>query len=248
VIWYRRVAQTYQSQWPNSLSLSSLEKDENLLKTIGYFWSDALNCFIFCHGPMTPTHMDVVMITSLYISEVPFQLSSKTDSTSWGAYMSQHAKTKGLVFEKEHTTFLNVWLEHFMFCGPSLASTKNYISLAHRLTRGNPVSRGKLFLGEVYRFLHLTTSSLLSGKKLRTDGPWSFIQLWAHLHFQQCIPNFLVLVNNSFPDGSGRQIRCTSYGQALYSLPGCRLNPRDATSWFKTFFSGSGQPSLVSLI
>jgi hypothetical protein len=57
---------------------------------------------------------------------------------------------KGPVSEKEHMTFLNLWLEHFMFCGPSLALTKNYISLAHRLAGGNPVSFGKLFLGEVY--------------------------------------------------------------------------------------------------
>ncbi|KAK1632885.1 hypothetical protein QYE76_007200 [Lolium multiflorum] len=42
-------------------------KNENILKTIGYFWSDALNCFIFGHGPMTPTLLDVAMITGLDI-------------------------------------------------------------------------------------------------------------------------------------------------------------------------------------
>ena len=50
-----------------SLSLSLLDKDENLLKTIGYFWSDALNCFLFGHGPMTITLLDVTMITGLDI-------------------------------------------------------------------------------------------------------------------------------------------------------------------------------------
>jgi hypothetical protein len=49
------------------------------------------------------------------------------------------------------------------------------------------------------------------------------------LYFQLRVPNFLVLVSNSFPDKSARQIRCTSYGQALYSLPGSRLNPKDAS-------------------
>jgi hypothetical protein len=73
-----------------SLSLSPLEKNENLLKTIGYFWSDALNCFLFGHGPMTPTLMDVVMIIGLDIAlpspsayrlpEVPFKLSFKIDA------------------------------------------------------------------------------------------------------------------------------------------------------------------------
>jgi hypothetical protein len=67
--------------------LSPLDKNENLLKTIGYFWSDALNCFLFGHSPMTPTLMDVVMIIGLGIAspsssaynlpEDPFRLSSK---------------------------------------------------------------------------------------------------------------------------------------------------------------------------
>jgi hypothetical protein len=131
---------------------------------------------------MIPTLMDVVMITGLDIEsaspfafnmpKVPFKLSSKIDSTSWGAYMFQHSKTKAPVTEKEHTPFLNLWLEHFIFCGPSLAPTKNYISLAHRLARGNPIGLGKHFLGEVYQFLYLTISNLLCGKKLRTGGPW----------------------------------------------------------------------------
>jgi hypothetical protein len=99
VSWYSRVAKTYQSQWEAtgiadalSLSLSPLEKHENLLKTIGYFWSDALNCFMFGHGPMTPTLLDVVMITGLDVTspspsafklpKVPYKLSSKTDCTN----------------------------------------------------------------------------------------------------------------------------------------------------------------------
>jgi hypothetical protein len=85
-------------------------------------------------------------------------------------------------------TFLILWLEHFIFCGPFLAPTKNYISLAHRLAGDNRVDLGKLFLGEVYRFLHLTISNLLSGKKLKTGGPWWFIQMWAHCIFNYVSP------------------------------------------------------------
>jgi hypothetical protein len=82
---------------------------------------------------MTPTLLDVVMITGLDISsscpsafrlpEVPFKLSSKIECTNWGANLNQHIKTKGPVTEKEHTAFLNLWLEHFLFCGLSLAPT-----------------------------------------------------------------------------------------------------------------------------
>jgi hypothetical protein len=172
VTWYNRVANTYHPTWKSigiadalSLSLSPLEKGENLLKTIGYFWSDALNCFLFGHSPMTPTLLDMTMITGLDVasscpsayrlSEVPFKLSSKEECTNWGAYLNQHQKTKGTVIEKEHTAFLNLWLEHFLFCGPSLAPTKNYLPLAYELAKGHTVGLGKLFLGEVYRYLHL---------------------------------------------------------------------------------------------
>jgi hypothetical protein len=87
------------------------------------------------------------------------------------------------VTEKEHMTFLNFRLECFIFCGPSLAPTKNYLSLAYELANGANVGFGKLFIREVYRYLHLMSSSLLSQKKLKTGGPWWFIQLWAHLYF-----------------------------------------------------------------
>jgi hypothetical protein len=60
VAWYNRVARVHQSTWETigiadalSLPLSPLDKNENLLKTIGYFWSDALNCFLFGQSPMS---------------------------------------------------------------------------------------------------------------------------------------------------------------------------------------------------
>jgi hypothetical protein len=247
------MARVHQSTWETieiadalSLSLSTLDKNENLLKTISYFWSDALNYFLFGHSPMTPTLMDVVMITGLDIASpspsayslpgVPFRLSSKLECTNLGAYLNQHVKTKGPVTEREHTAFLNSWLEHFIFCGPSLAPTKNYLSLAYELAKDATVGLGKLFLREVYRYLHLMSSSLLSQKNIKTGSPWWFIQLWAHLYFHSYILNFLVLADNSFPDQTGRRIRCTSYGQALYSLLGSKLNIKDALAWFKVFY------------
>lgn len=140
------------------------------------------------------------------------------------------------------TNQIKKWGVRIRWITPFLKPNTLYISLAHRLAGGNPVSLGKLFLGEVYWFLHLTTSNLLSGKKPRIGGPWWFIQLWAHLNFQRCIPNLWVLVDNSFPDEFGRQIRSTSYGQGLYSLPGSRLHPKDVTIWFKIFFQGLDNP------
>ncbi|KAJ1257294.1 hypothetical protein BS78_K109200 [Paspalum vaginatum] len=55
-----------------------MEKDDNLLRSIGYFWLDSLNCFLFGAGPMTPTLMDVVMILGLDVHSScpsPFSLT-----------------------------------------------------------------------------------------------------------------------------------------------------------------------------
>jgi hypothetical protein len=144
--------------------------------------------------------------------------------------------------EREHMTFLNFLLKHFIFCGPSLSPTKNYLSLAYELAKGITVGLGKLFLREVYSYLHLTSLSLLSQKKLKTGGPWWFIQLWAYLYFQNHISNFPVLADNSFPDQTRKRSRCTNYGQALYGLPGSKLNLKDASGWFKVFYQGLDNP------
>src|SRR3954463_12744642 len=136
---------------------------------------------MFGRGPMTPTLLDVVMITGLdftspcpsafRLPRVPFKLSSKTECTNWGTYLKHHRKNQGPVTEKEHTAFLNFWLEHFIFCGPSLAPTKNYLSLAYELAKGAQLGIGKLFLGEVYRYLQLMSVKLFSQKAVKAGGP-----------------------------------------------------------------------------
>jgi hypothetical protein len=50
------------------------------------------------------------------------------------------------------------------------------------------------------------------------------------------------LADNSFPDQSGRRIRCTSFSQNLYSLPGSKLNPSQGSSWFRIFYRGLNNP------
>ncbi|KAK1683290.1 hypothetical protein QYE76_044138 [Lolium multiflorum] len=56
------------------------------------------------------------------------------------------------------------------------------------------------------------------------------------------ILEFPPLATCTFPDADGREIRCTSYGQALYGLPGSRLIPKEAAGWFQIFFQGLSNP------
>ena len=54
-------------------------RNELMLISASYFWPNAVNAFMFNHGPMTPTLMDVVMLTGLNIdaSDRPFRLLEK---------------------------------------------------------------------------------------------------------------------------------------------------------------------------
>jgi hypothetical protein len=62
------------------------------------------------------------------------------------------------------------------------------------------------------------------------------------LIFSESYPKLPVLADNFFPDQTGKRIRCTSYGQALYSLPSSKLNLKDALGWFKVFYRGLDNP------
>ena len=70
--WFRRVFEEKGGDWELydlnqylTLSLSGMERNNSLLIDASYFWSNALNAFIFGHGPMTITLADVYMLIGL---------------------------------------------------------------------------------------------------------------------------------------------------------------------------------------
>ena len=70
--WFRRVSEKKAEDWELydldqclTLSLYGMERNDSLLISASYFWSNTLNAFIFCHGPMTITLADVYMLTGL---------------------------------------------------------------------------------------------------------------------------------------------------------------------------------------
>lgn len=72
--WYRRMAASMRVQWDEldigqciDLSLSDMNRNEPLVISASHFWFDALNAFLFSHGSMTSTLMDVFMLTGLNI-------------------------------------------------------------------------------------------------------------------------------------------------------------------------------------
>ena len=91
-------------------------RNEPMLISASFFWSDAINAFLFGHSPMTPTLLDVMMLTGLNItsSDQSFNFldnaSFKIETRSiggWKVYITTNMKT-GSVLVREHTAFLNM--------------------------------------------------------------------------------------------------------------------------------------------
>ena len=143
------------------LSIADMHRNESLLIAASYFWSDTLNAFVFGHGPTSPTLADVVMLTGLDVSSADSthffdtKPSAKVETRSiggWSGYIQKYKRT-GLVNKKEQTSFLNMWLDKFEFCGRSAGPTSVYLATVERLANGGRFPLGRYLLGAAYRLL-----------------------------------------------------------------------------------------------
>jgi hypothetical protein len=171
-----------------------MERNESMLIAASYFWSDTFNAFIFGHGPASPTLADVAMLTGLDITTADDgQLFSrkaehKVESRNiggWSRYIQKYQQTES-VGQREHATFLNMWLDKFIFFGRSVGPTSVYLSAVERLADGNRFPLGRYLLGSIYHLLHLVAEKLLLGESISNlGGPWWFINMWLNVHMHK---------------------------------------------------------------
>jgi hypothetical protein len=127
---------------------------------------------------MTPTLADVLMLIGLNISATDSACSLLTKPSNrletknigrWKGYIDCHART-GLINDREHTTFLNMWLEKFIFCGKTISPTTNLQFIAEYLATGHLIHLGKHLLGSVYSLLHQVSVKLSAGQPIVNLG------------------------------------------------------------------------------
>lgn len=155
---------------------------------------------------MTPTLLDVAVITGLDItsSANPVSLNTKPNfefrTRSIGGWLGFVAKNMGTgpVSPKEHTTFLLMWLEKFLFCGPSCGPTTNWQHLAENLVEKKQFPLGKYLLGYLYQTLSTASAKIASGLQIGTGGPWWLLQIWLNLHTMKVVDR-LPLSDAEFP-------------------------------------------------
>ena len=155
-----------------------MERNEPLVMAASYFWSDALNAFLFRYGPTTPTLADVVMLTGLDISspDTPIHYLVKPTHRletkgigGWKGYIKNNMKT-GTISEREYAAFLMMWLEKHLFCGRAVGPSSNTQALAEALSRGASAPLGKHLLGSAYHMLHQIGVKLSKGEPIGNPG------------------------------------------------------------------------------
>jgi hypothetical protein len=182
--WYKRVSASKQVHWDElgigqtlALTIANSAKDEPLLVSASYFWSNTLNAFLFNQGPMTPTLIDITMITGLDVTSPINPMSLNTKNTfefktksigGWSGYIGAYMG-KGSVSSREYVAFLLMWLEKFLFYRSSCGPTTNWQFLAEALETKKQIPLGKILLGYLYQMLG-NASAKISAQSLAQVG------------------------------------------------------------------------------
>nr|BAD29048.1 aminotransferase-like protein [Oryza sativa Japonica Group] len=259
--WYKRMLVSKSTHWDEigisqalALTATNMARDEPMMSAATYFWSTTMNAFLFSQGPMTPTLLDIVMITGLDItssanlSSLNTQLTHEFKTRSidgWGGYVAKNMGT-GPVTPREHTAFLMMWLEKFLFCGPSYGPTANWQRVAENLVEKKHFPLGKYLLGYLYLTLNTAVDKMASGKTIGTGGPWWLLQTWLNLHTRK-VANRPALADVEFPrfkpiirdDGeTSTTRRCMSFGEAASVSTVCKLSAEPFRERFNNFYDG----------
>nr|BAD54657.1 aminotransferase-like protein [Oryza sativa Japonica Group] len=187
--WFKRISAVKRVHWDEigigqalDLTIANSAKDEPLMAAASYFWSNTINAFLFNQGPMTPTLIDIIMITGLDVTSsanpmrlnIKNQYDFKTKSIGgWSGYVATYMG-QGSVTPREHVAFLMMWLEKFLFCGSSCGPTTNWQFIAEALEAKKQFPLGKILLGYLYQMLNNASAKLAVGSIVGVGGPWSY--------------------------------------------------------------------------
>jgi len=260
--WFLRVSNSNEVQWGERkldqrirLSIVDMERNESLLIAASYFWLDTLNAFLFGHGPASPTLADVLMLTGLEIATAddshlfdskPERRVETCNIGGWSGYIQKYQKT-GPVGQREHATFLNMWLDKFVFCGRSVGLTSVYLSATEKLADGGRFPLGRYLLGSVYHLLHQVAKKLLLGQPIgNLGGPWWFINMWLNVHMHKRLQFDLFAQRFHRDITEGHELNDEelatrpplNYGEAAIVLPSTGGNEDKVSRFFQTLYDG----------
>ncbi|CAI9117355.1 OLC1v1018732C1 [Oldenlandia corymbosa var. corymbosa] len=138
-----------------------LGKSRDLVEAVQGFWSGSSNVFCFLWGPMTPTLLDVCVITSLpAVADVAVDGNVTNDDAiaavagqprSYGPFINEN---KGHTSRLHHIRFLAMWLNMYVFPGKLFQMTMDWYHVTGRLASGVQINLAEAILAMLYHCLH----------------------------------------------------------------------------------------------
>jgi len=65
------------------------------------------------------------------------------------------------VSDREHTAFLNMCLDIYVFCGQACSPTSNYLTFAEKIPGNSEIPLGKIVLGALFNLLNRVSQHLM---------------------------------------------------------------------------------------
>lgn len=98
------------------------------------------------------------------------------------SFIIENHKT-GSVSSEEHTTYLMMWLEHFVFCCVSCGPTFIFQFIVVKLANDVRMPLGKYLLDATYDLLHLASIKSFKFEAIgNLGGPWWFMLAWLNIY------------------------------------------------------------------
>ncbi|CAI9101975.1 OLC1v1000153C1 [Oldenlandia corymbosa var. corymbosa] len=174
VQWYQELEPEYGDTWRMAgiydllqFCTIGLGESWDLVEAVLVFWSDTSNVFCFPWGLMTPTLLDVCVITSLSVIATVAMDGDVTDDDaaaaaaaaagqprSYGPFINEN---KGKLSRLHYIRFLALWLNRYVFPGKSFQMTMNWYHVAGRLAAGEQMNLVQAALAMLYHCLHKAT-------------------------------------------------------------------------------------------
>jgi hypothetical protein len=200
--WLNRVERDYGDFWKRhgifdliQFTRSGPRYNPEMLIAVMHFFEKSTNTFQFKCGMLTPTLMDVAVITGLRPNGETFDPTKTSNNielvykeNTFTKFIAENMGIEGEVSDEEHVAFLTLWLSHYVFCSKSLQVAKMFIPMAIQIPEGQDFSLGRLLLAVLYEAIGNARDDIKASKDgtpFLISGPMWLLQLWLNATFEQ---------------------------------------------------------------
>ncbi|CAI9108278.1 OLC1v1007847C1 [Oldenlandia corymbosa var. corymbosa] len=172
-------------------STIGLGESRDLVEAVLGFWSGSNNVLCFPWGLMTPTLLDVCIITGLpavayvvvdgHVIDDDAAAVVAGQPRSYGPFINEKKRHTSRLY---HIQFLAMWLNMYVFPGKSFQMTMDWYHVAGRLASGVQMNLAEAILAMLYHCFHEATHN----PSVTLCSPVWVLHFWLYIYFPSLKP------------------------------------------------------------